>query len=148
MSNENLKDLEGLDDDDEVDVGMRLETREFELVNSNFYSELKEALVKKKDEWSEREKKAKVVKDEKLIEYEKQFINTNNLLIDENDLLRYKSQVRNRKRTNQRKYQYDGETCQNDGMLNHSSFLSEFKIKKSEIYNDDSGEDNDEIIYE
>jgi hypothetical protein len=148
MSNENLKDLGGLGDDDEVDVGLRLETREFELVNSNFYSELKEALVKKKDEWSEREKNAKIVKDEKLVEYEKQFINTNNLLIDENDLLRYKSQVRSRKRTNQRKYQYDGETCQSDCMMNKSSFLSEFKIKKSEIYEGDSGEDNDEIIYE
>ena len=146
LSNENLKDIEDPDDNDDVDMQVR--TRENEVVNTKFYKELQEALVKKKDEWNEREKLAKVVKDDKLIEYEKNLIDTSNLLIKENELLKYKSQLRNRKNTAQKKYQYFEEEVLTkhvgfETVMNNSSFLSEFKAKKKEIYQKDIEEDSD-----
>ena len=131
---------ESNDDDDDDCVENELGKREYELVNKNFYSELKKALVKKQDEWNEREKEAKVIKDEKLVEYE------NNLICRENDLLKYKSQLRNRKRKNRTKYEYVEDNSNNQIYMNDGSFLNDFKAMKKEINKNNS--DSDEIIYE
>jgi hypothetical protein len=152
LSSENIKDIEIGDESDSSDIEFKLQTRENEIVHTKFYNELKEALVKKKDEWNEREKQAKVIKDEKLVEYEKTLIDTSHLLINENDIMKYKSQLRNRKQTIQKKYEYIEDLRADENVelkMNNSSFLSEFKAKKKEIYKkSNESDESDEIIYE
>lgn len=154
LSIENTKDLSDEDTTSENEaengVELKLKAKEYELLNSNFYNELQQALETKKAEWCEREKQAKYIKDKNLVKYEAHYDTSKFEVSGNHDLLRYKSQLRNRNKRPSSKYKYEEFRDENSAHNENKNFLmNEFLLKKNEIFKVDLNyTGDDEIIYE
>jgi hypothetical protein len=115
---------------------------ERDLINQSLLNELKVVLVNKQNEWIERERLAKHVKDASFDSYDQ--VVSSSQLLDVN-LLKHKSSLRHRRKKIE-PINEDDRVGAMDSSSDGNDFLSQLLSKKNEIFM--SIDDDDEIIYE
>ena len=125
----------------QIELESHMKEKEVYLANRNLFYELQFALKSKRNEWNERERKAKRATD--------QTVDDNANLL-ENEILKYKSGLRRRRRTNNTSAECNSIATPADSSdMNelysetNNSILAEFMMKRTKLFVED-----DEVLYE